>query len=255
MPRLTSVDWFKVTGDGALERFSDTATRHRSGFFSAQLVFPNGFRSTDSGNYVCSARSNDRNSPLSAGFMLELQASLPTLPTAPCSVDSNAVYFEMNVLDSGCYEWDANLKQQVIFQLQRSILGVLTVQCEQCSLISDSLMITAQPICSSQAAVFRGVISRDTQDIFCALNSWLQSGSTVPVKNSLHLIDRSCNLRIESLNSTDTECITITTGGTTDEKLQAQLSPAVGPTVSIAVLLVVGAVAVVGVIAVVKIRR
>lgn len=236
VPIITSVDWYRVNSEGSTERYSSNINRHQLGFFSSKLIFPSGFRPSDAGLYACLAHSMDVTSTQTAAFTLEpSMASLPA-PPAPCLANSTMA-FQIEVLSTSCSEWDASLKQQVTFEVQRSLIGVLAVQCDECNLIThDDLMLTVEPICNSRGSLFRGVISRETQAIFCTLNTWVQLGSTIRIRNTLQLIDSSCSLEIKSLNSTECEL-------KAQDIQEALLSPTViGSTASVLGVAVVGAV-------------
>lgn len=259
MPLLTSVDWFKITNQGSRERRSSNVNTHRSGYFSADLVFPNGFRFDDVGSYVCTATSNDRTSAQSSEFTLELVTSpvFPPFMPVPCLqlVNSDTVYFQILILNASCSDWDASLKQQIIYEIQQSIVGVVTARCDECSAGSDAVMLNTEPTCSSQRTIIRGTISSETQDVFCTLNSWHQSGSTVQFRNTLHLIDQSCNLEIESLN--DMACSEVTETEIVPATVQRQqlAAAAVGSTAVGVLLAIAAAVVVICVTAVLLIRR
>jgi hypothetical protein len=170
--------------------------------------------------------------------MLELQTFLPNT-SEPCSEEKNhTVYFQLHVLDTDCDDWDLAQSKQALLNAHRSIVGVLTVQCEECSQISDTLQFAVEPVCVYQRAVFRGAITRDAQYILCALNTWHQSKPTLSLGNNLHLVD-DCNLKIDSLNSTSIRCYDEDI--TTAFEVEAQLSPTVTPVIMFGIVLAASA--------------
>lgn len=253
VPLLTSVDWYKITNHGNRERHLSTVNTHRSGYSSADLVFPDGFQFSDAGSYVCTATSNERTSAQSSGVTLMLITSPMFLPVTPvpCFAGTDTVNFQIHILNASCNEWDASLIQQVMFEIQQSLVGVVTARCDECIQGSDAIMLNMEPMCNAQRTIIRGVISRETEDVFCTLNSWHQSGSAVRFRNTLHLIDRTCNFKVESLSST------ICSGVTTEEVIiepQAS-SAAAGSAAAVGALLVVATAVIISVAAAVFVHR
>lgn len=228
-PELTSVDWLKINSQGG---HSSRVTSHRSGLYSADLAFPNGFRVDDVGSYVCTATSNDRTSRQSSQFTLgrSTRLVLPVVQT-PCSVNTDMVFFQIHIINTSCSIWDESAKEQALFAIQQSVVGVLTAQCEACN--PGSLELNMEPVCSGQNTIVNGTISGNTQDVFCALDSWYRSGSTVRLRNGLYLIDHRCTLKIDSLTD-DVGCAK-------EVAIGQQLAPAiVGSAASVGGLLVIG---------------
>lgn len=188
------LNWFKNTEIG---RESTTSNiRNGEGVTSAELIFRNGFKAINAGEYICSA---DVVSSQTAIFTIDLGDAQLSEPS--CSVDSPSRLFQIRVLDTPCNEWDASLKQLIKYQFLRSIIVILSTQCDECSINDDNLMITHGPICSSErkrAALFRGIIA-NSSIAFCALNTWQRSGPVMVINNNLHIVDRLCNSKITSL--------------------------------------------------------
>lgn len=194
------LSWFKNTGTGQQEVISDFRSRGRTS--SAELIFTNGFKGFDVGEYACS--SSDSLSQITI-FTIGLGDSGPSVPS--CSLDSTTRLFQIRVLGTRCSRWDENLKQVIKSQFLRSIMAILLVLCVECSFNADNLRIIDGPVCSSQiegAALFRGIIA-DSRIAFCDLMSWQQSGPIVVIDDSLHLVDQHCDLIVTSL--TTPECL------------------------------------------------
>lgn len=198
-PALTSLSWIKVAASGQRQIISDTINRDNRLFVSVEIDFRNGFESYNAGDYTCSAYSNDRVSSQTTVFTLRMAES--SLPVLPCSVSTETIYFDIRVLDTDCSEWSSTLKQHITFQFLRSIKGILSVNCEECSTDASNLLSEGLVVCSSiveGAALFRGVISdsslQHTENIFCALSNWHQVGSAIIINDNLHQVDSECNL-------------------------------------------------------------
>lgn len=201
------VEWLKITENGQERILS--SIRNNTLFVSAKLIFWNGLESNDAGSYVCSAKS-DRYSSKTTAFTL-MVSETPPLDLPPClGNDTIPVYFQIRVLDTSCRMWQEYQKESIRIQFSRLINSLLPILCEECTF--DNLVITEGPTCSSKiasAALFRGNIITNatielTKEVFCALSSWQQLGSTIAVNNSLHQVDRTCDLRIASLE--EPEC-------------------------------------------------
>lgn len=175
---------------------------------------------------------------------------LPVTPV-PCFAGTDTVNFQIHILNASCNEWDASLIQQVMFEIQQSLVGVVTARCDECIQGSDAIMLNMEPMCNAQRTIIRGVISRETEDVFCTLNSWHQSGSAVRFRNTLHLIDRTCNFKVESLSST------ICSGVTTEEVIieQQASSAAASSAAAVGALLVVATAVIISVAAAVFVHR
>jgi hypothetical protein len=106
-------------------------------------------------------------------------------------------------------------------------------------------------MCNDQTAVFRGVVSGDTGDNFCTLDTWHQLGSAVLIGTNLRFIDGSCAFMIPSLESRYGGCEGISGGSNI---INAPV--AVGSSTSVVALLVASAaVVVVSVVGVMHVRR
>lgn len=189
---------------------SNSTSRENSAFVSATLIWQDEFMDSDAGQYSCFVQGNDTVATAIADITLESSpnSSLNSQPLN-CSVNSPVAFFQIRVLDTNCQEWDSDIKQQISRRFMDIILSVVAAECELCLIVSSDLIINTE--CSSQverATVFRGTINTDesstTEDIFCALYSWQQSGPFVLVNNSLHLVDQSCSAILES--PADPEC-------------------------------------------------
>ena len=133
-------------------------------------------------------------------------------PVNMCQVNTTIVYFLIRILDTPCKEWNADQKQNIMANVFRILVGVVTTQCLDCILSEDTLVLTDGPTCSEMTknvAVFRGNISTQksnlTKTIFCALNNWLVTGPVVQLLSSKnYVLDTGCLFKLSS--PTSPEC-------------------------------------------------
>lgn len=203
-PAITSLSWVKITESGQKQIISDTTNRDSRLFVFVEIVFENGFQSSDAGNYSCIPYINDRALPHTAVYTITRGF---TVHPVQCSVNTDVVYFEIRVLNTSCGEWDPTLKQLITFQILRSIKGILAVNCDECSVDDTNLVSNGLVMCSSKvegAALFRGLISnsarQNIKNIFCALRNWQQVRPAIIINDSLRQVDRRCNLMMSSQN-------------------------------------------------------
>lgn len=188
-----SLNWFKITEIGREQLISFITNEER--IISTELIFQNGFQALDAGEYVCLSNAE---SPQAAIFMIELGDAELSEPS--CSVDSATSFFQIRVLNTRCNVWGESLKQVIRSQFLQSIMAILSIRCDECSINANNLMLTEGPVCSilvDRAVLFRGSISI----AFCDLNTWQRSGPIIVIDDSLHLVDQHCDLKISSLSA------------------------------------------------------
>ena len=192
---------------------SDSTSNQNSAFVSARLRWTVGFQESDIGNYTCLVRANDTNAVQSKSVSLEL-----TLLTTPgpnpvqCSVSSPLTYFQTRIFDTECLSWDDVLKEHIRASFLIEIINIIETECPECDFTEYIVEIPELPTCSDlidRATFFRGSISTPQIDIteclFCALNSWQESGPIVQINSRFHRIDLNCSLMARSLTSD--ECL------------------------------------------------
>lgn len=203
-----SIEWFSNSQNITGEVPTENTNRTDSAFVTATLTWQDGFADSDVGEYTCMVQANDIAARDMISVTLDLSVNAPPV-TEPlnCSVNSHIALFQIRVLDANCMEWEPDTEQSIISSFEDTLQSVVSTRCDSCleGLAIDSLD------CSSQvegAAVLRGTVNSDesssTEDIFCALYSWQQSGPLVLFDDQLRLVDESCSARLES--PVDTEC-------------------------------------------------
>ena len=203
-----SIQWLPISRNITAEVLTENTSRTDSAFVTATLAWQNGFADSDVGEFTCVVQTNDTADRDIISVTLDLSINSP-LPTEPlnCSVNSHIALFQIRVLGTNCMEWEPDTERSIIGSFEDTLQSVVSTQCESCL---QGLSIDRVD-CSSQvagAAVFRGTVNTDesstTEEIFCALYSWQQSGPLVLFNNQLQLVDESCSARLES--PVDTEC-------------------------------------------------
>lgn len=238
-----TVGWYKITNDVREIKNSNNSNTTNLGlkFASAELIFQDGFRSSDAGSYVCLSQQPDRNSSQNSAFKLEPGASQGSAVVKLCSINNSTItaFFQIRVLNTDCKRWDTRLNQLVVLRLYESLLSVLSLKCQGCFVTAENVILAENPVCSEQvagAAVFRGTISNlgvqtATRDIFCTLYDWQQTAPTVLINDSLHFVDQECELMRISPNAP--ECPGPAEGGSN------VIAAAVGSTTGSAVFIAV----------------
>jgi hypothetical protein len=173
-------------------------------FVSAQLIFDNGFRTTDAGDYACMVPNTGAS--YTSVFVLEI--GQPKISASPCSTYSTAFIFQLRILDAHCEEWtSSSLMQIVVPQFQRSLMGILAVLCRTCSGDFSGFTVV-NATCSSEkhgAFLFKGSVMESPQSnkVLCTLNMWHQTAPVVAISNNLYAVDQNCILRTYLVS---TEC-------------------------------------------------
>lgn len=169
----------------------------KKNLISTELIFSNGFQFYDSGEYLCSAGNEKRNSTSTVFLILE---GNPRQAMHPCTSPTTD-FFRIQVLDTNCKEWNLTKKQEILNFFTQSILSVLSNRCPVCNINEDYISLPIEPTCSNGAAIFRGMFSAQllTQDLYCAFSSWHQSGPAIALDDGIYLVDYRCSLSVTSL--------------------------------------------------------
>jgi hypothetical protein len=210
-----TIGWVRNVGNLSNTRMvSDPAQAPNSAYVSARLRWLDGFSESDAGNYTCVVRASDTGVVSSEEVSLAICTEPP--PTATpmtCSMSSQEAYFQVRVLDTDCQMWGEDLKTDIARDFMRVAVNTVSAACQDCVITSEDIQVNDVPTCSEQverAAIFRGTVSTEspsrTQDIFCALSRWQQSGPQVRIGVDFHLVDRGCSIELRSLETM--ECIT-----------------------------------------------
>lgn len=191
---------------------SHNTTIQDSSFTLAKLQFRNGFNdASDAGRYFCVVvEEHDPDLRQSVAIVLSIANKHPRDSVTPsqCGVATATMYFQIRVL--GILTQEGNLEGQVIREFFEAVIGGIVSQCQDCLVNASSSVNVYSPTSSkiiAGAAVFRGVINSTeegrTTAIFCALNTWKQSGPLAHINGSLLLIDLDCAI---NLDPNRTEC-------------------------------------------------
>jgi hypothetical protein len=210
-----TIGWVRNVGNLSNTRMvSDPAQAPNSAYVSARLRWLDGFSESDAGNYTCVVRASDTGVVSSEEVSLKIRTEPPPTATpTTCSVSSQEAYFQVRVLDTDCEMWGDDLKADIARDFMREVVNSVSAACQDCVVTSEDIQVNDVPTCSDQverAAIFRGTLSTEsssrTQDIFCALSRWQQSGPLVRIGVDFHLVDRGCSIELRSLDAL--ECVT-----------------------------------------------
>ena len=214
------------------------------GVISARLRWTRGFTSSDVGTYTC--LMNWRNETISE--MVEIVKSLTDIngttdvpPT--CVIDSVSVTFQLRVLSESCDQWEMSLYEHIQQEFQKDLLRIIEIEC-RCDVLPEHIVIESLT-CSSEmegAVVFIGKIQTDnvslTEGVYCALETWQQSGSLVNVNERLHAVDPDCNLQVMSGMSTECSATASTSSPDLDLMIIILIVAPVGGVIILAILIV-----------------
>ena len=213
-----TVQWLK--NDRPLPSgISSEQTSPGPGIVSALLKWTRGFVASDMGQYKCLVRWDNTTVQSTVEIV---KGSIVTEPPPSCNVDTTSIFFQVRVLEAGCDQWDAALKEHVGNQFQQELLRIVETECN-CTVQLDSIQINNPPQCSENApggVVFRGTIRAQTvaatEEIFCAIFSWQRGGSLINLNENLYHVDSQCMLRVDSFTSQ--ECAVTPTSPSIDTK-------------------------------------
>ena len=174
------------------------------GIVSAVLIWTRPFASSDVGTYKCLVRWD--NTTIQSTVEV-VQGSIVTEPPPSCNVDTTSIFFQVRVLEAGCDQWDAALKERIRNQFQQKLFRIVEVECN-CTLQANSIQINNPLQCSENdpsGVVFRGTMRAQTvaatTAIFCSILGWQQGGSLINLNENLYLVDSQCVLRVDSFTS------------------------------------------------------
>ena len=213
-----TVQWLK--NDRPLPSgISSEQTSPGPGIVSALLKWTRAFVASDIGQYKCLVRWD--NTTVQSTVEI-IQGSIATEPPPSCSIDTTSIFFQVRVLEAGCDQWDAALKEHVRNQFQQELLRIVETECN-CTVQPDNIQINNPPQCSENApggVVFRGTIRTQTvaatEEIFCAIFGWQEGGSLINLNENLYRVDSQCMLRVDSFTSQ--ECAVTPTSESIDTK-------------------------------------
>ena len=199
-----TIEWVRNAGQLADSGMvSESARTQNSAFVLARLRSLDGFLGSAAGNYTCAVRTNDTDAAVSSKVItLLLHTEIPlTLTQMICSVSSLEKNFQVRVLYTDCLTWGEDLKVEIAKSFLRNMVNIVGATCQNCAITPQDITIESPPTCSQQverATLFRGRVSTRnvsrTDDIFCALNRWQQSGPLIYINSNVHLVDRRCAL-------------------------------------------------------------
>ena len=234
-----SVQWLK--NDHPLPSgISSEQTSPGLGIVSAMLTWTGPFISSDMGTYKCLVRWD--NTTVQSTVEI-IQGSIATVPPPSCSVDTTSIFFQVRVLEAGCDQWDAVLKEHIGNQFQQELFRIVETECN-CTLQPNSIQINNPPQCSENApsgVVFRGTMRAQTvaatQEIFCNILGWQQGGSLINLNENLHRVDSQCVLRVDSFTSQ--ECAVTPTSQAPDTRTIILIVAPVGGALLAAIVVLV----------------
>ena len=203
-----TIEWERSTRNLSSRMVSDSAQNPNPAFVSARLrwIDNDGFLESDAGDYTCVVRASDTDAVSSKVITLEIRTDPPPTETPmTCSVSSEETNFQVRVLDTNCLIWPEELKMEFARTFMDEVVNAVSAACQECVITSENIVVAGTPTCSQQvegAAVFRGTVSTEslgrTQNIFCALSRWQQSGPLVWIDSDFHLVDRGCPAELRS---------------------------------------------------------
>ena len=196
---------------------SITSASANSAIITSGLRWTRGFQTSDIGVYQCVVRKSNTTNDIVASQIVTIRESTDSNtppPVSPCTIDdaSSTIYFQIRVLDTECTSWDSSLRQHIANEFRDEILSIVESECS-CGTIESNYIQILDPECSQvqeRAVVFRGLITTSSsslsENIFCSLSRWQQSGSYVTINNqNLHSVDSQCSLQLQTLSSS--ECV------------------------------------------------
>ena len=209
-----TIEWRREGGNLTASVMSVLTREEGSAYVTARLRWLDEFQESDAGRYICEVRASDTDLVSSATISLEMTSGsvAPPTPTpATCTLNSQTVYFQVRVLDTNCEIWGPELQSHITSKFETELVSIVNARCQDCDVTGSDLEVTGVATCSDQVtrgAVFRGMIDtldqERTQEIFCTLSMWQQTGPLVLVNNDLHLVDKSCTVQSDS--PTSAEC-------------------------------------------------
>ena len=210
-----SVQWLKNGSSLPNGVTTEMVVQSNAGIISANLKWTRVFSSSDVGQYTCLVNSNND----TMHSVVEIQSSsTPTVAPSLCSIESTSAFFQVRVLNTGCDQWAALLREHIGNQFQEELITIVETNCN-CTLPPDSVQINIPPQCSENSpggVVFRGAVRTSavstTEEIFCTILTWQQRGPLINLNANLHQVDSECNLQVDSFTSQ--ECaVTPTSAG------------------------------------------
>jgi hypothetical protein len=190
-----TISWVSDVGNLAGTRIVSDPLQNGSAFVSVSLSWRDKFRESDVGNYTCMVEASDSSvissQKVSLFSIMKIihTTELPTsqAPHACPMINSSKVEFQMQVvLNVDCQMWTEEQKADIVSNFTRELMNIVSTACQNCMDTTEDIQVIDGPTCSKQverAAIFRGTISTEslsrTRDIFCALNQWQQSGSSI----------------------------------------------------------------------------
>ena len=210
-----TIEWHREGGNLTASVMSVWTRDEGSAYVTAQLRWLDEFQESDAGRYICEVRASDTDLVSSETISLEMTSVAPPTPTpATCTLDSQTVYFQVQVLDTNC---EMLGMEEIANNFGDNLVSIVNTMCQDCDVTDNDLEVMGVATCSDQVArgaVFRGVIDTSdkerTQEIFCTLSMWQQTGPLVLVNNDLHLVDRTLSLAHEEELTTSTHIPTET---------------------------------------------
>ena len=204
-----AIGWVKSIGNFTKHRMASDSTQDTNfAFVSARLKWLDGFQESDAGDYTCVVQASDTNAISSE--VLTLSTTTPASTSVMCPLGSQEANFQVRVLYTDCLTWGENQKMDIARVFVSEVVNIVNAACDNVTV--RNIVVASPPTCSQQvmrAAIFRGTISTEsasrTQEIFCVLSLWKQSGPLVRINSNFHLVDEGCTLGLRSLD--DVECV------------------------------------------------
>lgn len=234
-----NVEWTRVGGPLPLGVSFDVRESD-GGNTVARLSIDDSFSASATGMYMCTVSYKDEPDVAVSQTIEILEGSTTVTPTT-CSVSSASINFQVRVSTTDCQEWDSSLMEVISTSFAENLDTIVEDDC-QCSLEPGSIAVESLK-CSGVpnmqgASLFRGTIETDsvaqTEQVFCTLLAWQQSGPLVNVNGDLHEVDSVCSLAVDSF--TAEECVPMDTGSSFDVQLIIYIAAPVGGTVLLVVV-------------------
>lgn len=216
---LPTIQWVSSGGgelpEGVVSESNAESATDTGSTVSARLRWTRGFQDSDQGQFICVVswdNYDDRDQSDSQTVTIVSTSEPVASPTTKpvCRVDSSVVAFQLRVLTNNCNEWDPHLHGHIQEEFSEELHRILISSCN-CTILSSSVRIDSLACSQSRegAVVFEGTIETDTksmtEQVYCTLQSWQESGPVVLVANSLYSVDTTCHLQLDE--DSNEECV------------------------------------------------
>ena len=203
-----TVEWSKSSG--VLPSGVESSTTTNGGIVVSELVFSERFSASNIGVYRCEVRSSEDVEEKTVSQLVELyqgSSSASTQQKGCQKVSSDSIIFQLRVSTSQCNSWTLTQQSEIAREFESLLFRVVSTQCEECGVTQDHVTVVTLR-CSDYidgGVVFRGMLQTDlaarTEQIFCVLSRWQESGSLVSIDDDRYAVDSQCSLQLDSYDT------------------------------------------------------